>query len=144
LGLAPPRGILLHGPPGCAKTTLARAAAGAAGVAFLSLSPADVYASSYVGEAESVVRRAFSLARSASPCILFFDEIDSIVAASGSNKSGMDRGNSAEGKFNVSFLSSLKIPRKSQYSNQIYSHLFITSPSSEHIPQRDGWSRRLY
>ena len=101
LGLAPPRGILLHGPPGCAKTTLARAAAGAAGVAFLSLSPADVYASSYVGEAEAVVRRAFSLARSASPCILFFDEIDSIVAASASNTSGMERGNSAEGMYNI-------------------------------------------
>ena len=57
---------------------MARAAAGASGVAFLSLSPADVYSSSYVGEAEAVVRRAFSLARSATPCILFFDEIDSI------------------------------------------------------------------
>ncbi len=89
----------MHGPPGCAKTTLARAAAGAAGVAFLSLSPADVYASSYVGEAEAVVRRAFTLARSASPCILFFDEIDSIVASSSSNKSGMDRGSNAEGEY---------------------------------------------
>ena len=42
LGLVPPRGVLLHGPPGCAKTTLARAAAGAAGVSFISLSPADL------------------------------------------------------------------------------------------------------
>jgi SpoVK/Ycf46/Vps4 family AAA+-type ATPase len=80
------------------QTTLARAAAGASGVAFLSLSPADVYASSYVGEAEAVVRRVFSLARSASPCIIFFDEIDSIVVASASNRSGMERGNNAEGK----------------------------------------------
>ena len=87
-------GILLHGPPGCAKTSLARAAAGASGVAFFSLSPADVYASSYVGEAEAVVRRAFSLARSAAPCILFFDEIDSIVGTnSGSgNNNGSDNG----------------------------------------------------
>ena len=92
--------ILLHGPPGCAKTTLAKAAAGAAGIAFLSLSPADVYSSSYVGEAEAVVRRAFSLARSASPCILFFDEIDSVVASSSNNKSGMDRGSNAEGRIN--------------------------------------------
>jgi SpoVK/Ycf46/Vps4 family AAA+-type ATPase len=81
LGLQPPRGILLHGPPGCAKTLMARAAAGAIGVSFLSLSPADVFASSYVGEAEAVVRRAFSLARSASPCILFFDEIDAIAGS---------------------------------------------------------------
>ena len=81
LGLAPPRGILLHGPPGCAKTTLARAAAGSKNIAFLSLSPADVFASSYVGEAEASVRRAFAAARAAAPCILFFDEIDSIMGS---------------------------------------------------------------
>lgn len=85
LGLNSPRGILLHGPPGCAKTTLARAAAGSENIAFLSLSPADVFASSYVGEAEAIVRRAFATARAAAPCILFFDEIDSIM---GSDKGG--------------------------------------------------------
>ena len=95
--------ILLHGPPGCAKTTLVRAAAGSVGVAFLSLSPADVYASSYVGEAEAVIRRTFSLARSAAPCILFFDEIDTIVGTS-SNASGMDRGTNAEGMADISVL----------------------------------------
>ena len=94
MGLSAPRGILLHGPPGCAKTTLARAAAGSAGVAFLSLAPADVYASSYVGEAEAIVRRAFALAKSSAPCILFFDEVDSILGSdSGDNAShGMGRG----------------------------------------------------
>lgn len=107
MGLTPPRGILLHGPPGCAKTTLARAAAGATGVAFLSLSPADVYASSYVGESEAIVRRAFSLARSASPCILFFDEIDSIVAVSPSHASGMERGNNAEARVLSTFLNEM-------------------------------------
>jgi len=107
LGLKSPRGILLHGPPGCAKTTLAKAAAGAAGIAFLSLSPADVYSSSYVGEAEAVVRRAFSLARSASPCILFFDEIDSVVASSSNNKSGMDRGSNAEARVLSTFLNEM-------------------------------------
>lgn len=103
LGLSPPRGILLHGPPGCAKTTLARAAAGASGVAFLSLSPAEVYASSYVGEAEAVVRRAFALARSASPCVLFFDEIDSIFGGS----VGSVRGNSAEARVLSTFLNEM-------------------------------------
>ena len=102
LGLSPPRGVLLHGPPGCAKTTLARAAAGAAGVAFLSLSPADVYASSYVGEAEGIVRRAFDLARAAAPCVLFFDEIDAIIGGEdeGGDKQGhgMGRGTSAEAR----------------------------------------------
>lgn len=87
LGLAPPRGILLHGPPGCAKTSLARAAAGSKNIAFLSLSPADVFATSYVGEAEAIIRRAFATARAAAPCILFFDEIDSIM---GSGNTGYD------------------------------------------------------
>lgn len=103
LGLIPPRGILLHGPPGCAKTTLARAAAGASGVAFLSLSPAEVYASSYVGEAEAVVRRAFSLARSAAPCVLFFDELDSIFG--GMQDGG--RGSSAEARVLSTFLNEM-------------------------------------
>jgi SpoVK/Ycf46/Vps4 family AAA+-type ATPase len=104
-------GILLHGPPGCAKTTLARAAAGASGIAFLSLSPADVYASSYVGEAEAIVRRSFLLARSAAPCLLFFDEIDSILGC-GDNSSGsghgMDRGSSsAEARVLTTFLNEM-------------------------------------
>lgn len=102
LGLFPPRGILLHGPPGCAKTTLARAAAGASGVAFLSLSPAQVYASSYVGEAEAVVRRSFLLARSAAPCILFFDEIDSIFGVGDGG-----RGSSAEARVLSTFLNEM-------------------------------------
>ena len=118
LGLIPPRGILLHGPPGCAKTSLARAAAGASGVAFLSLSPAEVYASSYVGEAEAVVRRAFTLARSTAPCILFFDEIDSILGGGGDG-SGNDgtggshgmgrsgRGSSAEARVLSTFLNEM-------------------------------------
>ena len=108
LGLLPPRGILLAGPPGCAKTTLARAAAGASGVAFLSLAPADVYASAYVGEAETIVRRAFSLARSAAPCVLFFDEIDAIVGSNNANESfRMGRGNSAEARVLSTFLNEM-------------------------------------
>ena len=112
MGLVPPRGILLHGPPGCAKTTLARAAAGTSGIAFLSLSPAEVYASSYVGEAEAIVRRAFTLARSAAPCILFFDEIDSIFGGGntagghGMDRSG-SRGSSAEARVLSTFLNEM-------------------------------------
>ena len=109
LGLRPPRGVLLHGPPGCAKTTLARAAAGAAGVAFLSLGPADVYSTSYVGDAEAAVRRAFDLARSAAPCVLFFDEIDAIVACGdgGGGGHGMGRGSSAEARVLSTFLNEM-------------------------------------
>ena len=108
LGLSPPRGVLLHGPPGCAKTTLARAAAGSAGVAFLSLSPADVYSSSFVGDAEGVVRRAFDLARSAAPCVLFFDEIDSIIGGDDEvSGHGMGRGSSAEARVLSTFLNEM-------------------------------------
>ena len=112
LGIVPPRGILLFGPPGCAKTSLAKAAAGSAGVAFLSLSPADVYASSYVGEAEAIVRRAFSLARSAAPCVLFFDEIDSILGSDDADGSGHGmgrggRGSSAEARVLSTFLNEM-------------------------------------
>lgn len=115
LGLQPCRGILLHGPPGCAKTTLARAAAGSSGVAFLSLSPAQVYASSYVGEAERTVRQAFHLARSTAPCILFFDEIDSIFGSGSSSSSNNDsgslggngRGSSAEARVLSTFLNEM-------------------------------------
>jgi SpoVK/Ycf46/Vps4 family AAA+-type ATPase len=102
LGLTPPRGILLHGPPGCSKTTLARAAAGASGVAFLSLNPAQVYASSYMGEAESVIRKAFTLARAAAPCILFFDEVDSIFG-----EGDKARGSSAEARVLSTFLNEM-------------------------------------
>ena len=109
MSLSPPRGVLLHGPPGCAKTTLARAAAGSAGVSFLSLSPADVYQSSFVGDAEAVVRRAFDLARSAAPCVLFFDEIDSIIGgeAESSGSHGMGRGSSAEARVLSTFLNEM-------------------------------------
>ncbi|KAL7497987.1 hypothetical protein ACHAWT_006842 [Skeletonema menzelii] len=109
LGLSPPRGVLLHGPPGCAKTTLARAAAGSAGVSFLSLAPADVYSSSFVGDAEAVVRRAFDLARSAAPCVLFFDEIDAIIGGEveSGGSHGMDRGGSAEARVLSTFLNEM-------------------------------------
>ena len=94
--------------PTLSKTTLARAAAGSANVAFLSLSPADVYSSSFVGEAESVVRRAFNLARSAAPCVLFFDELDSIIGSDDeSTGHGMGRGSSAEARVLSTFLNEM-------------------------------------
>jgi transitional endoplasmic reticulum ATPase len=110
LGLTAPRGILLHGPPGCAKSSLARAAAGASFLSFLSFAPADVYASSYVGDAEAVIRRGFSLARAAAPCIIFFDEIDSIVGTNASSDSlgGVNsRGQSTEARVLSTFLNEM-------------------------------------
>jgi len=95
--LKPPRGILLYGPPGCAKTTLAKACANAANVAFMTLTPADVYAAPYVGDAEAVVRRAFKTARVGRPCVLFFDEIDSIVGGAEDNNEGGSTGMGGRG-----------------------------------------------
>lgn len=79
LGLELPRGILLHGPPGCSKTTLVRAIANSCQASFVSVSGADVY-SPYVGESERFVRDIFKKAYSARPSIIFFDEIDSMVS----------------------------------------------------------------
>ncbi|XP_047064063.1 cell division control protein 48 homolog B-like [Lolium rigidum] len=78
LGISPVRGVLLHGPPGCSKTTLAKAAAHAAQASFFSLSGAELY-SKYVGEGEALLRRTFQRARLSAPSIIFFDEADAIA-----------------------------------------------------------------
>ena len=71
-------GILLHGPPGNSKTRLVRATAAVFRLPLIALTSADIY-SAYVGDAEAEIRKAFTIARQASPCILFFDEMDSLV-----------------------------------------------------------------
>ena len=91
LGISPPRGVLLYGPPGCAKTALARAAAAASHAAFLSLSSADIF-DAHVGEAEARVRRAFAAARAALPAILFFDEIEALVGTRDGSAAGSGDG----------------------------------------------------
>lgn len=80
MGLSAPRGVLMHGPPGCSKTTLARAAATAAKASFFAVAGAELY-SSYVGEAERILRGVFSAARAAPPSIVFLDEIDALVGS---------------------------------------------------------------
>ncbi|KAJ2785570.1 hypothetical protein GGI15_001879 [Coemansia interrupta] len=82
LGVRPPRGVLLHGPPGCSKTTLVRALAGESRAAFFALSGAAVY-SAFVGESERRVREAFAQARAARPAVVFLDEIDAMVGRRG-------------------------------------------------------------
>lgn len=80
--LHPPKGVILHGPPGTGKTLLARALATEAQVNFIPLRGPELL-SKYVGESERGVREVFAKARQAAPCILFFDELDSLVPQRG-------------------------------------------------------------
>lgn len=78
LGMVPPRGFLLHGPPGCGKTLLAQAVAGELGLPLLKVSAPELV-SGVSGESEQKLRELFDTAVSSSPCILFIDEIDAIT-----------------------------------------------------------------
>lgn len=81
-GTNPPKGILLYGMPGTGKTLLAKAAANESGVNFISVKGPSLI-SKYVGESEKAIREVFKTAKQASPTILFFDEIDSVVPRRG-------------------------------------------------------------
>ncbi|KAJ3342403.1 spermatogenesis associated protein 5 [Gonapodya sp. JEL0774] len=78
MGIRPPRGVLLYGPPGCSKTLMAKALATETGVNFMAVKGPEVM-SMWVGESEKRVREVFERARKAGPAIVFFDEIDSIA-----------------------------------------------------------------
>ncbi|XP_053129015.1 ribosome biogenesis protein SPATA5L1 [Hemicordylus capensis] len=80
MGLARPKGILLYGPSGCAKTTLVKAAATSCHCSFLSVSGADLF-SPYVGDSEKILSQVFRQARANTPAIVFLDEIDSILGS---------------------------------------------------------------
>jgi cell division protease FtsH len=76
-GAAPPKGVLLHGPPGCGKTLLAKAVAGESEVPFFSISGAE-FVESLVGVGAARVRDLFRQVRAAAPAIVFIDEIDAV------------------------------------------------------------------
>ena len=78
LGIDPPKGVLLYGPPGCGKTLVARAVASETEASFLSVSGPEVI-NKYYGESEAKLRHLFEQARKESPAIIFLDEIDSIA-----------------------------------------------------------------
>lgn len=80
---SPSKGILLHGPPGTGKTLLAKAVASESEVNFISVKGPELL-SKWVGESEKGIREVFKKAKQASPCIIFFDEIDSVVPSRGS------------------------------------------------------------
>jgi transitional endoplasmic reticulum ATPase len=83
MGIKPPRGIILYGPPGCGKTLLARAIASESDANFISVKGPEVL-SKWVGESEKAIREIFRKARLASPAIIFFDEVDAITPKRGS------------------------------------------------------------
>jgi transitional endoplasmic reticulum ATPase len=82
MGIRPPQGIFLYGPPGCGKTLLAKAVACESEANFISVKGPEIL-SKWVGESEKAVRKIFRKARQVSPSIVFFDEIDSIAAIRG-------------------------------------------------------------
>lgn len=73
-----PKGILLYGPPGCSKTLFAKAIASEIRMNFISVKGPEIF-SKYVGESEKTIRNIFKKARENSPCVIFFDEMDSIA-----------------------------------------------------------------
>lgn len=78
LGIDPPKGVLLHGPPGCGKTLLARAVASETNASFFAISGPEIV-SKYYGESEAKLRQLFEQAKKEGPSIIFLDEIDSIA-----------------------------------------------------------------
>ena len=81
-GMQPSKGVLFYGPPGCGKTLLAKAIANECQANFVSIKGPELL-TMWFGESENHVREVFDKARQASPCVLFFDELDSIARARG-------------------------------------------------------------
>lgn len=81
-GMSPSKGVLFYGPPGCGKTLLAKAIANECQANFISIKGPELL-TMWFGESEANVRDVFDKARAAAPCVLFFDELDSIAKARG-------------------------------------------------------------
>lgn len=82
-GMSPSKGVLFYGPPGCGKTLLAKAVANECSSNFVSVKGPELL-TMWFGESEGNVREVFDKARAAAPCVLFFDELDSVGVARGS------------------------------------------------------------
>ena len=88
MSMEAPRGVLLYGPPGCSKTMMAKAVATETEMNFISVKGPELF-SKYVGESERAVREVFRKARAASPCVIFFDEVDSLGGSRESEGGGV-------------------------------------------------------
>ncbi len=86
-GMQPSKGVLFYGPPGCGKTLLAKAVAHECSSNFISVKGPELL-TMWFGESEANVRDVFDKARGAAPCVLFFDELDSVGVARGSGGGG--------------------------------------------------------
>merc|ERR1712046_524858 len=84
-GMHPSRGVLFYGPPGCGKTMLAKAVASECSANFVSIKGPELL-TMWFGESEANVREVFDKARAAAPCVLFFDELDSIAQQRGNSQ----------------------------------------------------------
>jgi transitional endoplasmic reticulum ATPase len=82
VGIEPPKGVLLYGPPGCGKTLLARAVATESEMNFISIKGPEVF-SKWVGESEKAIREIFRKGRMAAPVVIFIDEVDSLTPRRG-------------------------------------------------------------
>jgi len=87
MGISPPKGVLLYGPPGTGKTLLAKAVANEAEANFIQIKGPSLL-SMWVGKSEEGVRKIFERARQVSPCVIFFDEIDSLAGKRGEGHGG--------------------------------------------------------
>ena len=87
MGIKPPRGALLYGPPGCGKTILARALATESGGNMILVRGPEIL-SKWVGESEKAIREIFRKAKAASPCVIIFDELDSLAKMKNSEDGG--------------------------------------------------------
>ena len=86
LGIRPPKGMLFYGPPGTGKTLIAKAVANESGANFICINGPEI-ASKWMGETEKAIRQIFKRAKQMAPCIIFFDEIDSIAPKRGAGDS---------------------------------------------------------
>jgi len=87
MGVKPPRGVLLYGPPGCCKTMLAKAVATESSMNFIAIKGPELF-SKYVGDTEKALRDIFRRARTSAPCVVFIDELDSMAT----KREGTDTG----------------------------------------------------
>merc|ERR1712160_139125 len=90
-GMSPSKGVLFYGPPGCGKTLLAKAVANECSSNFISVKGPELL-TMWFGESEANVRGIFDKARGAAPCVLFFDELDSVGTARSSGGGGSGAG----------------------------------------------------